>query len=465
MPRTVSPLSSLDALDVLSALVLEDGRLWGEAATPFQLADARAVLDTSAPPYQFLTRSRGSSKTSDLAGVAIAVLLTQAPPGSRSYALAADRDQGRLLLDALEGFTVRTPMLRGAFEIGTWRVTSVESGATLDVLAADAAGAWGLRPFFVVVDELAQWASTAEPKRLFEAVTSAVAKVADARLVVLTTAGDPSHWSRKVLDHANVDPLWRVHETHGPAPWMDETRLGEQKRRLPESSYRRLFLNEWTASEDSLTTIEDLRACVTLDGPLDPVAGRSYVVGLDVGVRNDATVAAICHSERDGNVQKIVLDRMQTWTPSRANPVRLEVVGDWLLEATRRYNHGRLVYDPWQAIDLSQRLRAKGVSAVEFTFSASSVGRLGSVLHLLLRNRQLALPDDPALFDELAAVRLRETTPGVLRLDHDEGQHDDRAIALALAAQHLVDRQPAPEVSARLLRSLQVTRTSPWRWE
>jgi hypothetical protein len=73
-------------------------------------------------------------------------------------------------------------------------------------------------------------------------------------------------------------------------------------------------------------------------------------------------------------------------------------------------------------------------------FSAQSVGRLASTLMLLVRNRALALPDDAELIDELANLRLRETAPGVLRIDHDPDKHDDRAIALALAA-HKLSRQ------------------------
>jgi hypothetical protein len=30
-------------------------------------------------------------------------------------------------------------------------------------------------------------------------------------------------------------------------------------------------------------------------------------------------------------------------------------------------------------------------------------------------------------------VRLRETAPGVARLDHDSGEHDDQAVAIAIA--------------------------------
>jgi phage terminase large subunit-like protein len=291
----------------------------------------------------------------------------------------------------------------------------------------------------VVVDELAGWASTTGPRNLWEAVSSAVAKVPHARLVVLTTAGDPAHWSKKVFDHAASDPLWRVHEVPGPAPWLDPERVQEQRRRLPESSFRRLFLNQWTAAEDRLALGEDLTACVTLDGPLAPEAGRRYVIGLDIGLKNDRTVAAVVHAEplgpERGAGKRVVLDRMQVWGGSRDSPVRLADVEEWLLQASRTYNRAKVVFDPWQAAGLSQRLKARGVRVEEFTFSATSVARLATTLHLLIRDHALALPPDEALLEELANVRLRETSPGVLRMDHDPDGHDDRAIALALAAQ------------------------------
>ena len=210
---------AVQALDLMAALRLEDGSRWGDRAAPFQWADARAVLDPGGrSPYHFLTRSRGSSKTADLAGMAVSVMLTQLPAGSRLYGLAADRDQGRLLLDSVEGFAERTDAIRGAVEVGAYRAVAA-NGCSLEILAADAPGAWGVRPRFLVIDELAQWANTPSARRLSEAATSAAATT-DCRMAVLTTAGDPAHWSRKVLEHALTDPLWRVQEVPGPAPWL-----------------------------------------------------------------------------------------------------------------------------------------------------------------------------------------------------------------------------------------------------
>jgi hypothetical protein len=77
------------ALDLMAALVLEDGRRWGDAAVPEQWEDARAVLDGGAAPYHFLTRARGYAKTSDLAAVGVSAMLVQLAAGSRLYAPSA----------------------------------------------------------------------------------------------------------------------------------------------------------------------------------------------------------------------------------------------------------------------------------------------------------------------------------------------------------------------------------------
>lgn len=431
---------STAALDLLASLVLEDGRRWGDAAVPEQWEDARAVLDPEAPPYHFLTRARGYSKTGDLAGIAVASMLAQLPAGSRLYGLASDRDQGRLLTDSIAGFVARTPELRGALTVDAYKVTSA-SGSVLEILAADAASAFGLRPAFLIVDELAQWASTAAPRALWAATTSALTKVPGARMAVLTSAGDPAHWSHAILEHAQADPLWRVNQVSGPPPWADRARLEEQRRRLPASSYARLFLNQWTSAEDRLTALDDLRACVSLPGSLPPLPGLQYRIGVDLGLKRDRTVAAIVHCERvpAGGV-RVVLDRMQVWAGKRLHPVKLGDVEAWLLEHSKLYGGARVTIDPYQAVSMAQRLRVGGVHVQEFAFTQQSVGRLAINLHTAIRDRRLALPDDTELIDELANVRLRETSPGVLRMDHDADKHDDRAIALALAGHGFWER-------------------------
>src|SRR5262245_51741925 len=177
--------ASQDPRGILASLIREDGTHWGKAPQPWQWEDAKAILNLQGPPNHFMTRPRGGSKTTDLGGIALAVMLTQAPPGSKCYALAADREQGRLLLDSIRGFTTRTSYLKDQFNFTANRVAARGVDVTLEVLAADAASSWGLRPYFVVVDELAQWAETARSQQLLESIRSATVKQS-ARLVMIT---------------------------------------------------------------------------------------------------------------------------------------------------------------------------------------------------------------------------------------------------------------------------------------
>jgi hypothetical protein len=436
-----------DALDLMLSLRLEDGRPWGEAATDWQLADAREALDLAGPRRHVWTRPRGGSKTTDAAGVGLAALIKQAPARSRSYAFAGDREQAGLLLDAVDGFRERTPGLAGALDVQAWRVIATRSGATLEIAASDEASSWGLRPYLTIVSEFSAWRETQGPRRLWRSIFSALPKTQDSRLLVESNAGDPAHFAYGVLERARRQPArWRVSEVPGPCPWIDPEDLAEQRAELPEWEYARLHENTWTASEDRLTSVDDLAACVVLDGPRERQPGRLYALALDVGLKHDRTVLVACSAPHAGVA--VALDRIAVWQGSRREPVALDVVESAVLEAWRAYGRPPIVLDPWQAAQLAQRLRARGVKVTEFTFTAQSVSRLALRLHGLIRDRALELPDDPELLDELANVRLRETSPGVYRLDHDHGRHDDRAIALALAAEHLLDRPPARPMRA-----------------
>ena len=120
----------MTALSLLAGLVLEDGSRWGAVATEWQLADARAILDPEpgGPLLHFITRPRSGSKTSDLAGMATAALIELLPAGGRMYALAADKDQARLLVDALAGFVARTPGLRDAITVDRYQAATSARG-------------------------------------------------------------------------------------------------------------------------------------------------------------------------------------------------------------------------------------------------------------------------------------------------------------------------------------------------
>jgi hypothetical protein len=160
------------------------------------------------------------------------------------------------------------------------------------------------------------------------------------------------------------------------------------------------------------------------------------VAGLDVGLTHDRSVLTVAHREADG---RVVVDRQHVWAGTRAQPVSLGAVEAVVLQVYRDYRC-QVVLDPYQAVHLGQNLRRAGVTVQEYPFTSQSVGRLAVTLFRLLRDRLLLVPADEDLVDELVNARLRETSPGCYRIDHDPDRHDDRVISLALVVHRLVER-------------------------
>jgi phage terminase large subunit-like protein len=438
------------ALDLLAALRIEDGRRWGDVATDWQRDDAAAVVARDGPRRHFLLRARGMSKTSDAGGLSLALLVAEAPPASRSYCFAVDQEQAGLLADSVAGFVMRAPVLASALDVAARRLTARRTGATLDVMSADAASAFGLRPWLTVVDELTQMPSTTNHRRLWSSVVSAVPKVPGSRLVVLASAGSPTHWSREVWDQAEVAEHWHTSSTSGPCPWWTADEVAAVRADLTESEYRRLVLNEWAEGDDSLCSPEDVAASVMPGvAAVEPQPGRRYVVAVDIGTRRDRTAVAVAHAEpAPGGGRRVVVDRVLRWTGTRTAPVDLDDVESAAASLSAAYHQAPVRFDLHQAAQLVERLRKRGVRTSEYVFSVAGVNRLARTLYVALRDRLLSIPDDPALVSELASVRMVETGPGLVKLDNPPGTHDDQAVAVAMCAAHLWEQGGPREARA-----------------
>lgn len=423
----------LGPLDVLAALRLESGARWGEVATPEQWEDARAVFGDG-PRRHWLGRSRGYSKTTDVAGFTIAAMVTdEAPPGAQAIAAAGDHDQARLLSRAMSGFARRTPELRGVIKVQANRVYG--PGVTLEIVASDASTTYGIIPWWLVVDELCQWPWTAAAEEFFsDALMPSLVKTPGSRCLIMTTAGRPGSWQHRVYKHALSEPdLWRVSDIPGAPPWLPQSEIEAERRRLPDAAFARWFENRWVESADALASAADIEAAVTHDGPLDAEPGLSYVVGVDLGTRHDPSVAVIAHRLDPAN-PIVIVDRVQVWQGSRKEPVDLTAVEAWLRGAAKTYNGAKVRIESWQGSGMAQRLPY----AEEIFPTQTDGSKRTTALMLALRDRRLRIPKDQDLVDELLSVVVIETAPNVYRVDHRAGGHNDRAIALSLAAEPLL---------------------------
>ncbi len=409
------------------AVLLEDGTPLGEVIESWQAEDF-AALDAGTYRHAYLERPRGHSKTGDLGTEAVTELLL-GRPGQQLYCAAADEDQARLLFEDVAGKFQRNPLLRAAVKITQREIIVNATGSRLRVLSSDAPTAYGLRPDWIAVDELAAW----RRRELWDSLWTATGKRPHCRMLVISTAGwDRASIAWEVRQIAEREADWYFSSRGQCASWIRPEWLEQQRRTLPPHVFARLHECRWVEGAGAFLLAAEVE--VVFDPALQPAAQRAvdapHFLGLDVGLTRDRTVAAVAH--RDPATGYVVVDAMRTWAGRPGAPVALPDVEAEVLRLSRLFA-APVLLDPFQAVLLGQRLRQAGAEVREYPFTGESRRRLFGTLLQLVKDGHLRCFPHEDLRRELLGLEVQETTAG-WRVDHKAGRYDDHVVALALAA-------------------------------
>jgi len=229
---------------IAEQFVLEVDEPYGVVMQPFQqeLFEAIfAVKPDGLPRYRLLydERRRGESKTEDIAAAALADLMT-GPDLHRSFAVAGDEDQARLVVDAIVGFKVRSPILED-IEIDRLVVRNRVTLSELRILSSDARTNYGIKPRRIFFDEL----SLQRDERQWTVMWSAIAKKAHAQMVAVTMSGwdfTGLAWRIRELARESDAYFFASREGTEPAPWLSAAQMEEQRLTLHPADYARFWV-------------------------------------------------------------------------------------------------------------------------------------------------------------------------------------------------------------------------------
>lgn len=409
------------------------------------------------PPLRryWMTLPKGNDKSSFIARMTNWALAFAKKSWS-GYVAAADRDQAKLILDAMRTEASLNPWLDRRLEFGNWLVKGA-NGSHITILAADAMGSQGLRPDLLICDEVTHWVK----KDFYDNLKSGIDKK-DAVFIVITNAGIKYSWQHDELVGAQQSPYWWVYEAPGQlASWMDEASIADLSRGMPAMMARRLYKNEWVDPGEAsgyLTRSEIAKGLETgqrynLQYSLAAQQGVRYVASIDYGAVRDRCVKCVMHMTKDGTV---LLDRMDVEQGSRVQPVAIESVERWLDDVRREYPLDVVVVDPYQMESTIQRYQGKvpierweprgGKANYEMAqaFRTSLVnGRLGwyhKAGALMVTDRFTGLIQEEAIEDELLMLQLKQMAYG-FRVEHLPDRHDDRFVAFAMGAVWLIQQR------------------------
>lgn len=417
-------------------------RAWGLIREPWQdellrhkvpMFEALAGLWT--PPQGFVWNfcdvlPRGHDKSS-LEGRLCSWLLLYSTRPINAYILAADRDQGRLIVQAMREEAELNPWVSDRLTFAADTVTG--PSGTVTVLPADVGGANGLRGNLYIFDEVTNW-DKPKARDMWRTVMSGTAKVNPTVCGVLTNAGYIGSWQEKVIRPLARSKRWHYSEAPGPlASWMDAEKIAELRTQLASpAEARRLYDNKWINAAEELDYLsrDEVLACfddTRMYRPVGDARVRNYIVSIDYGPKRDRTACCVIH--REGGLA--VVDRLDVW----AGPCEPSEVLAWCKEIQRGFRVAEYVVDPYQLGFLIESLRRDRCNVHEY-LSRGGAGNIeiATVLRGFVATGSLRLYPGAGheLVDELSNLIVKRKSYG-FRIDHDSSRHDDQAVCLAMA--------------------------------
>jgi len=386
-------------------------------------------------PYQvaIFGTPKKNGKSTISAGLGIFELFFSKAISPEVYALATDVDQAKIIFNKSKKAILRNPHLKKLAKIREDFIETPFNDGIFRVLSSDVDSSEGKNPSCVLLDEasLSKWLLWAS---LLSGMIQRQGSGQEPIGIVTTTAGyDLSSEFYKLCQRCerSEEPETYYFWTHDNlASWIRPKDLENQRKRLSSELYQRYHQNLWIHGAGAFCTTSQVEACIDNSwGPQGAGSNHSYILSLDLGISRDRTAVAIVHK----NQHRVILDSMKVWSGSQKDPVLISDIEDDIRRSCKYFNISKVIFDPWQSLHLSQRLKNAGIRVEKFNFSGDNIGRMTANLRSLIRNQNLMIYRDQGLIDELLSVQTVQKAYGE-RIDHKASGFSDRVIALGMAA-------------------------------
>jgi hypothetical protein len=206
-------------------------------------------------------------------------------------------------------------------------------------------------------------------------------------------------------------------------PAIDSAWLEERRAEDPDG-FRREFLAEFSTAEGAYLDTADVIACQRRGtGNLPPVPGIKYVAFLDPAYKGDAFAMVIGHLDED---KRIVIDGVWSWTRKGHAAVMNAVKG--ICDAYKIHTLGS---DQHGIIPITEDLGKLGIKVVDKPWGNANKAAGWPMVLVATQTRNIELPDNDTLLQELAGIEARPTDGGSgTRFGAAGSGHDDIAMAL-----------------------------------
>jgi phage FluMu gp28-like protein len=205
-------------------------------------------------------------------------------------------------------------------------------------------------------------------------------------------------------------------------PHIPVSELDSLKDTMTERAFQQEILAQFL--EDGGGVFRGVRNSAVLQTQ-EPQEDRQYVIGVDWGRSNDATVFTVLDA---ANKNMVAMDRMVD-TDYASQRGRLKALA-------MRYNDAAILAE---ANSIGQpnieALQDMGLYVRAFTTTNATKAKAIQALELAFEQQAIQILDDELLINELMAFQSERLPSGLIRYGAPDGIHDDTVISLALAWQ------------------------------
>lgn len=372
-------------------------------------------------------------------------------------AAASDR-QADIVFNAAKSMCEYSPALRDATIRYRWEIRPKGGPGKLERVAASAGKLDGKNISLLIIDELHEW-----NWENWTILTNGTVGRKRAQIVQITTAGydqeticyheyekgvriqageidNPSYLFRWYGAPENADHRSeRVWKAANPSYGTLITRelLQDKLINVPESEFRRYFLNQWVESEN-LWLPSGAWEQSAVQG-LELVAGEVTYVGWDASTKEDSTaLVAVQRIEDKWRVKAWIWERPRT---ADGNPI-----DDWSVPGAEVANMLRdmwrtqfkvkgIAYDPAFITWLAQDLAAEGLPMIEWPQSDSRMIPATQAAYQAIVNGEVEHDGDPVLARHIRSAMAVQTQRGGERITKGSKAKKkiDAAVALLMA--------------------------------
>jgi len=368
--------------------------------------------------------------------------------GAEVYAVAADRQQARIIFNEAKQQVLMSPMLMQECKVYRDALEMPRFGSIFRVLSSDVKGQAGLNPSLVLFDEL--WTQSTDD--LWDQLTLGSGARVEPLVVAITTAGYDLETTagrlyqrgKRIASGEEVDDTfgmwwwespadcdihdrkaWKISNPNIEPGLMDLDDMEVASRQSAENSFRRWRLNQWArTSAESWLPAGAWDQCAS-DLNLDP--DLPVWVGIDMAMKHDSIAVVTCQPQGD----RIVM-RSKIWRPAD-DGVDVAGVEAYLRDLHLQFQVREFVFDPAYFLRSAEALSDDGLPMVEFPQSgARMVPACGNAYELIVAGR-VAHDGSPTFTDHVLSAAQRMSDSG-WRLSKGKSKRKiDACIAMVMA--------------------------------